>query len=223
VSVEDQGVGTREQVLNVPITCRQYGPGKPSSLLSIDVWLSPLLHWLCRNDFMILPPALLPEHPAVVLYLKRAFISWLLARDGHSEHSCLRGSSRRSVTPYIHRRRELYYSSWLCPCVPESENSIACVAFYCSKPQQLHRGPRPDRWPRDNLIYCIGSHCLGEAHDVFNGIEVIMPCRLATSLACAARLPRVVEPPRTIAIHCKWAAGLHCTVTVLQSPAHMTC
>jgi hypothetical protein len=44
-----RGVGTHEQVLNVPIACRWYGPGKPSSLLSTDVWLSPLLHWLARE------------------------------------------------------------------------------------------------------------------------------------------------------------------------------
>jgi hypothetical protein len=60
---------------------------------------------------MTLPPALLQEQPAVVLYLERALVSWLLAQDGHSEHSGLRGSGRRSVTPYIHGRRELYYSS----------------------------------------------------------------------------------------------------------------
>jgi hypothetical protein len=39
VSVKDRGVGTHEQVLNVPIACRWYGPSKPSSLLSTDVWL----------------------------------------------------------------------------------------------------------------------------------------------------------------------------------------
>jgi hypothetical protein len=32
----------------------------------------------------------------------------------------------------------------------------------------------------------------------------------------AARLPKVVEPPRTMATHCEWAAGLRCTVAVLQ-------
>jgi hypothetical protein len=46
VSVIDQGVGTREQVLNVPIAYRWYGPDKPSSMLSTDVWLLLLLPWL---------------------------------------------------------------------------------------------------------------------------------------------------------------------------------
>jgi hypothetical protein len=49
VSVKDRSVGTHEQVLNVPIACRSYGSGKPSSLLSIDVYFSPLLHWLARE------------------------------------------------------------------------------------------------------------------------------------------------------------------------------
>jgi hypothetical protein len=51
------------------------------------------------------------EQPAVILYLERAFVSWLLARDEHGEHINLRGSDRWSVTPYVHRRRELYCSS----------------------------------------------------------------------------------------------------------------
>jgi hypothetical protein len=41
VSIKDRGVGTREQVLNVLIACRCYGPGKPSSRSSTDVWLKP--------------------------------------------------------------------------------------------------------------------------------------------------------------------------------------
>jgi hypothetical protein len=41
VSVKDRGVGTREQILNVPIACRWYGPGKPSSQPSTGAWLKP--------------------------------------------------------------------------------------------------------------------------------------------------------------------------------------
>jgi hypothetical protein len=48
---------------------------------------------------------------AMVLCLKRALASWLLARDGHGEHSDLRGSGHWSITPYVHGRRELYFSS----------------------------------------------------------------------------------------------------------------
>jgi hypothetical protein len=44
-----QGCSPCEQVLNVPIACRWYEPGKPSSLLLIDVWLSPLFYWLARE------------------------------------------------------------------------------------------------------------------------------------------------------------------------------
>jgi hypothetical protein len=46
--------------------------------------------------------------------LEMALIS-LLARDGHSERSGLRGSDRRSVVPYVHGRRELYCSSLVLP------------------------------------------------------------------------------------------------------------
>jgi hypothetical protein len=121
--------------------------------------------------------------------------------------------------------------AWSYQRVPESADSNACVAFYSSMSQQLHCDPGPDKWPRDDVIYCIGVCRLREANDVYNGMEVVTSCRPATSLACtawrqvvgslgtvAAQLSRVVESPRTVAIHREWAAGLRCTVTVLQSP-----
>jgi hypothetical protein len=49
VSIKDLWVDPREQVLNVLIACRWSGSGKPSSLVSTDVWLSLLLHWLARE------------------------------------------------------------------------------------------------------------------------------------------------------------------------------
>jgi hypothetical protein len=51
----------------------------------------------------------------MILCLEGTLVSWLLVRDGHGEHSGLRGSGRRSVTPYVHRRRELYCSSLSLP------------------------------------------------------------------------------------------------------------
>jgi hypothetical protein len=42
VSIKNCSVGPREQVLNVPIACRCYGPGKPSSWSSSGAWLTPL-------------------------------------------------------------------------------------------------------------------------------------------------------------------------------------
>jgi hypothetical protein len=39
VSVKSREVGTREQVLNVPIACWRYGLSKPSSLSSTESWL----------------------------------------------------------------------------------------------------------------------------------------------------------------------------------------
>jgi hypothetical protein len=116
--------------------------------------------------------------------------------------------------------------------VPASKDSIACrgllevkpvAVALCSRVRQVASG-----WFDP---YSIGSCRLGEANDVFNGIEVVTSCRLATSLACAvrhlivrslgtvaARLPRVVEPPRIVVTHCERAAGLRCTVVILQSP-----
>jgi hypothetical protein len=64
---------------------------------------------------MTLPPILLQEQPTVILYLGKALVSWLLAWDGHGEHSGLCGSGHRSVTPYVHGRRELYCSSLVLP------------------------------------------------------------------------------------------------------------
>jgi hypothetical protein len=46
MSVKDRWVGPREQVLNVLTAYQRYETDKPSSLLSTDVWLSPLLLWL---------------------------------------------------------------------------------------------------------------------------------------------------------------------------------
>jgi hypothetical protein len=41
VSVKDRWFGPHEQVLNIPITCRWYGPGKPSTWLPTWAWLKP--------------------------------------------------------------------------------------------------------------------------------------------------------------------------------------
>jgi hypothetical protein len=41
MSVMDWWVSLREQVLNIPIACRCYGPSKPSSLMSIEGGFTP--------------------------------------------------------------------------------------------------------------------------------------------------------------------------------------
>jgi hypothetical protein len=41
VSVKDQWIGPREQVLNVLIAYQRYGPGKPSRWLLTEAWLKP--------------------------------------------------------------------------------------------------------------------------------------------------------------------------------------
>jgi hypothetical protein len=43
-----------------------------------------------------------------------ALVSWSLAMDEHGGYEDLRGSGRRSVIPYVHRRIELYCSSLSC-------------------------------------------------------------------------------------------------------------
>jgi hypothetical protein len=41
MSIKDQWVGPREQVLNIPIACQCYGLGKPSSWLTTETCLFP--------------------------------------------------------------------------------------------------------------------------------------------------------------------------------------
>jgi hypothetical protein len=41
----------------------------------------------------------------MVLCLEGTLASCLLVRDGHGEHTGLRGSGHWSITPYVHRRR----------------------------------------------------------------------------------------------------------------------
>jgi hypothetical protein len=54
--------------------------------------------------------------------------------------------------------------------------------------------------------YILGRYMPGVANDVFNGMEVVASCHLATSRACATRR-RVVGAPCTVAIHHEWTAG----------------
>jgi hypothetical protein len=65
----------------------------------------------CRSSFVTLPPVPLQEQPVVFLLLEGALVSWSLAMDERGGHKDLRGSDRRSVIPYVHRRTELYCSS----------------------------------------------------------------------------------------------------------------
>jgi hypothetical protein len=65
----------------------------------------------CRSGFVTLPPVPLQEQPVVVLLLEGALVSWSLAMNKRGGHRDLRGSSRRSVIPYIYMKMELYCSS----------------------------------------------------------------------------------------------------------------
>jgi hypothetical protein len=66
---------------------------------------------MCRSGFATLPPEPLQEQSAVVLLLEGVLVSWSLAMDECGRHEDLRGSGRRSVIPYVHRKTELYCSS----------------------------------------------------------------------------------------------------------------
>jgi hypothetical protein len=70
----------------------------------------------CRSGFATLPTVSLQEQSAVVLLLEGDLVSWSLAMDERDGHEDLRGSGRRSVIPYIHRRTELYCAQ---ACMPE--------------------------------------------------------------------------------------------------------
>jgi hypothetical protein len=54
----------------------------------------------------------------VVLLLEGALVSWSLAMIECGGYKDLRGSGRRSVIPYVHRRTELYCSSLPCMSLP---------------------------------------------------------------------------------------------------------
>jgi hypothetical protein len=54
----------------------------------------------------------------MVLLLEGVVVSWSLAIDERDEHEDLRGSGRRSVIIYVHRRTELYCSSLPCLSLP---------------------------------------------------------------------------------------------------------
>jgi hypothetical protein len=53
--------------------------------------------------------------PTVVLLLEMVLVSWSLAVDERGGHKVLRGSGRRSVIPYVHRKTELYCSRLVLP------------------------------------------------------------------------------------------------------------
>jgi hypothetical protein len=56
VSVKDLWVGPCEQVLNVPIACQKYGPGRPSSLLSIEACLFPIASLVVLREKLGMDP-----------------------------------------------------------------------------------------------------------------------------------------------------------------------
>jgi hypothetical protein len=70
----------------------------------------------------------------VVLCSERALASWLLVRDGHGEHRDLCGAERRSVTPYVHRRRVVLLKPDLTQVCLSLRILSSAVTFYRSSP-----------------------------------------------------------------------------------------
>jgi hypothetical protein len=75
-----------------------------------------------------------------------------------------------------------------------------------------------------SLDPCIlGRYLPGVANDTFNGMEVVVSCRLAMSHACATR-HWVVGSPCTVAVHREWTAGQCYTVAACcEWPADRCC
>jgi hypothetical protein len=62
---------------------------------------------------MIFLLVLLQDQHVMVLLLESDLVSQLLAKNKHGEHIYLRGSDRRSVIPYVHKKKELLFCSSL--------------------------------------------------------------------------------------------------------------
>jgi hypothetical protein len=77
-----------------------------------------------------------------------ALVSWSLAMNERGGHEDLRGSSRRSVIPYVHGRTELYCSSLYEPELFFSDpcEEVSTRSFYSSRPGSYNetRGPTGD-------------------------------------------------------------------------------
>jgi hypothetical protein len=114
VSVKDRLVGPHEQVLNVPIACRWYGSGKPSSMRLMDVWLSPLLYWLAREKNWVRTHGSVSRR--VVDCVGRPFSreQWLCPTlSAARERLSHTGTTRRKRTPGIRGLGwEAYVSYW---------------------------------------------------------------------------------------------------------------
>jgi hypothetical protein len=71
--------------------------------------------------------------------------------------------------------------------------------------------------------YVLGHYLHGVVNDVFNGMEAVVSCHLATSRVCAVQR-WVVGKPRIVAVHHEWAAGQrYIVVACYEWPADWRC
>jgi hypothetical protein len=77
VSVKYRGVGTREQVLNVPITCQRYEHGKPSSLPSTEGDITPTASMVVSGEKLGMDPWI--GQPACCGLCREPFFSVVVA------------------------------------------------------------------------------------------------------------------------------------------------
>jgi hypothetical protein len=107
-------------------------------------------------------------------------------------------------------RRECCIDVCMAPFKPELNlvSPAVCLAFYCSRPWQLHCDPGLDKWPLGWLNpYIIGHYRLEVASDVFNSVGtpviVVLPhCAQSVAWRCA------VGSPCTVAVPGEWSVVL---------------
>jgi hypothetical protein len=77
-------------------------------------------------------------------------VSWSLAMDERGGHEDLRGSSRRSVIPYVHERTELYCSSLPCLSLPFFFPMKRCLSDpFIAQGRVVTMRPGPRQMARD--------------------------------------------------------------------------
>jgi hypothetical protein len=165
---------------------------------------------------------LLQEQPVVVLLLEGVLVSWSLAMDERGRHKDLRGSTHRSVIPYVHGRIELHCTSLLCLSLfylffrpwstyPSTlvKRRLLELLIAQGRAVTLRLGPRQvlPRWLKpyttSRVIMARSSKwCLVRRHQRW----VIMPYRSA-----ALNMARPVVPSYQVISHCshvqEWSAG----------------
>jgi hypothetical protein len=119
VSVKYWCVGAREQVLNVPIACWWYVPGKPSSLLSTNVWLKCIASMVMLGEKLRRVPRTTQrgwEVESGVLFFRSSEsvqLCWVSVKNYHVRGPPI-GSVRRTYMDW--RGKRMCRVGWIFPC-----------------------------------------------------------------------------------------------------------